>query len=262
MNGRPSSAERGGRAWRPHFLALSAASRASLLGPVVTPETLHVVDTVDDLLRRVRQGMEHDLAGARQECAAQLEQQRNSALAQIDRERVAAMLAVSAQQAALVEAMRPVLAQIALRAVRSVVNSIDPADWYLQVMTRMDEAIRAEEHVQVVVAPAHKAAAERALQAWRQRCGRPVGGEVVVDEAMAASQLRLRNAGGTIDADLDEALAVIGRSIQAVTKTLDLAEAVQPLPRQWGNSEICAAAGSNLRAADREVNLSEVCDGT
>ncbi|MCA3218978.1 MAG: hypothetical protein ING59_10575 [Burkholderiales bacterium] len=262
MSGRPSLAKRDGRAWRPHFLALPAAAGASLLGPVLTPETLHVVDAVDDLLLRVGQGLEHDLASARQECAAQLEQQRNSALAQIDRERVAAMLAVSAQQAALVEAMRPVLAQIALRAVRSVVNSIDPADWYLQIMTRMDEAIRAEEHVQIVVAPLHKAAAERALQAWRQRCGRPVGGEVVVDEAMGASQLRLRNAGGTIDADLDEALAAIGRSIQAVTRTLDITEALQPLQERWGTSETCAADGGNVRAADREVNLSEVCDGT
>jgi flagellar biosynthesis/type III secretory pathway protein FliH len=262
MNGRPPSAELGGRAWRPHFLTLPAASRASLLGPVVTPETLHVVDSVDDLLLQVRQAMEQDLASARQECAAQLEQERKSALAQIDRERVAAMLALSMQQAALVEAMRPVLSQIALRAVRSVFNSIDPVDWYLQVMTSMDEAIRSEEHLQIVVAPTHKAAADRALQAWRQRSGRPVSGEVLVDEAIGASQLRLRNGGGTIDADLDEALAVIGRSIQAVTKALDISEAVQSLREHCGNSENSAASGGKVRADDRELNLSEVCDGT
>lgn len=260
MNSRPRSAERAGPAWRPHFLALPAAARASLLGPVLTPETLHVVDTVDDLLLRVRQGLEHDLASARQECAAQIEQQRNSALAQIDRERVAAMLALSAQQAALVEAMRPVLAQIVLRAVRAVLSSIDPTDWYMQVMNSMDEAIRAEEHLQIVVAPSRKAAADRALQAWRLRSGRAVGGEVLVDEAMDASQLRLRNAGGTIDADLDEALAVIGRSILDVTRTLDLSEALRSAREQPGNSQT-SAAGGEARAADREVNLSEVCDG-
>lgn len=261
MNGQAQSRERAGQAWRPHYLTIPAAAQASLLGPVLTPESLRVVDTVDDVLVQVRELMQAELAAARSECALELERQRCQATGEIERERVAFMLRMSAQQAALIDALRPVLAQIALRAVRSVLNGTDPTNWYLQVMASVDESIRAEEHLQIVVAPARKAAAERAVQMWRERSGPSVSIEVLADDAMSASQLRLRNVGGTIDADLEEALATISRSVEAVTSTLNLAEMV-PLPQtQWDDSDAHVAGGGSARAGDHDVDLSEVCDG-
>jgi type III secretion protein L len=117
------------------------------------------------------------------------------------------------EAARTLDGLRETIAEIVVKAVRTMVGQVDTRVLFEQALRRIDALVRDEAFLIVHVAPECRDAVAQALdRVWPERATRPV--RIVTDSGVKPEQCIVETPSGTVDAGLDAQIDALRAAIR------------------------------------------------
>jgi type III secretion system HrpE/YscL family protein len=185
------------------FLLCREGWTVQAAGSVLAPAELGALADAEELLTQAQQRAAAIVEQARG-AAEQIEAEARNAGAQAAQAELATRLAeLDLSAARAVDLARGAIERICIRATADLVRGIEPEQWFVAVLARVESCLRDESFVELRVAPGDAAVATQACARLAAQGGAPYAIRVQPDPALDAHAAVLRTSNGVVETGLE-----------------------------------------------------------